>query len=106
MAGSGGAPRPAPPSDASLIEAGGRFAGLRLAVLAAGVPLGIWITFAALGRAPAFNDFHSYWLAGRLLLNGQSPYDLEAMRALGQARGAAVRPRDGVLVPAPVCAPR
>ena len=51
------------------------------------MPLGIWITFIALGRAPAFNDFHSYWLAGRLLLNGQSPYDLEAMRALGKAEG-------------------
>ena len=87
MAGSGGASRPARLSDASLIEAGGQFAGLRLAVLAAGGPLAIWITFTALGRAPAFNDFHSYWLAGRLLLNGQSPYDLEAMRALGRAEG-------------------
>jgi hypothetical protein len=46
-----------------------------------------WIGASLIGREPTFNDFHSYWLAGRLLLEGRSPYDLEAMRALGQSEG-------------------
>jgi hypothetical protein len=52
------------------------------------VPLAVeWIGASLIGREPTFNDFHSYWLAGRLLLEGRSPYDLEAMRAIGQSEG-------------------
>jgi hypothetical protein len=46
-----------------------------------------WLGAALIGSEPTFNDFNSYWLAGRLLLEGRSPYDLEAMRALGQSEG-------------------
>ncbi len=58
-----------------------------LGLAAAGVPAAILVLIAAAGQPPAFNDLHSYWLAARLLLAGQSPYDLEAMRALGQSEG-------------------
>ncbi|MES2208718.1 MAG: glycosyltransferase family 87 protein [Chloroflexota bacterium] len=64
-----------------------RHAFLALASVAAGIPLAMLLIAALAGQPPTFNDFHSYWLAGRLLLEGRSPYDLEAMRTLGQAEG-------------------
>ena len=33
----------------------------------------------------SFNDFHDYYLAGRLVLNGQSPYDIQALRELARS---------------------
>jgi Glycosyltransferase family 87 len=65
--------------------AGGRGGSLgRLAALAgaaAVVPLAGWAFWALVLRLGP-NDFHDYWLAGRLILQGRSPYDVEAMRAL------------------------
>ena len=53
----------------------------RLAVAAAAVPLAGWL-FWALGLHLGPNDFHDYWLAGKLLLEGHSPYDTGAMGTL------------------------
>jgi hypothetical protein len=53
----------------------------RLALAAAVVPLAGWLFWAfVLHLGP--NDFHDYWLAGRLLLQGHSPYDSHAMADL------------------------
>jgi hypothetical protein len=75
------APDPAPAARAGW--------GLSIALAASSIAPSVmeWIGAVLLGREPTFNDFHSYWLAGRLLLEGRSPYDLEAMRALGQSEG-------------------
>jgi hypothetical protein len=34
-----------------------------------------------------FNDFHSYWLAGRLVAGGASPFDTRALEELGRSLG-------------------
>jgi alpha-1,2-mannosyltransferase len=53
----------------------------RLAVAAAVVPLIGWAYWALVLRLSS-NDFHDYWLAGKLLLQGHSPYDTQAMANL------------------------
>ena len=53
-----------------------------LAIAAMLMPLIQWAWTSAYG---SFNDFHDFWLAGRLLLNGQSPYDIQALRDLAHA---------------------
>lgn len=58
-----------------------------LGLLGASVPLALLALVTAIGQPPTWNDFHAYWLAARLLMAGQSPYDLDAMRSLGQAEG-------------------
>jgi alpha-1,2-mannosyltransferase len=50
----------------------------RLAIAAAAFPLAGWL-FWAFVRHLGPNDFHDYWLAGKLLLDGVSPYDRQAM---------------------------
>jgi hypothetical protein len=57
-----------------------------LAGLAAVGPVLGWVA-AVISPAPAFNDFNSYWLAGRLLERGISPYDLGAVAALARDEG-------------------
>ena len=56
-----------------------RFFALATAALA--VPLAGWLFWALVLQLGA-NDFHDYWLAGRLVLDGHSPYDLTALRDL------------------------
>jgi hypothetical protein len=52
-----------------------------LAFAAAAIPLAGWLFWAfVLHLGP--NDFHDYWLAGKLLLEGRSPYDTQAMAGL------------------------
>ena len=63
-------------------------ATLGLAILAAAPPLVAWLIAAAVELPDRFNDFHSYWYAGRLLAEGASPYDLEALRDLAARYGA------------------
>jgi Glycosyltransferase family 87 len=58
-----------------------------LAVLAIEPPLLYWIHRTLDGYGQSFNDFHDYWLASKLVLEGRSPYDLDALKALGQAEG-------------------
>jgi hypothetical protein len=53
----------------------------RLAAVAIVVPLAGW-AFWALVLHLGPNDFHDYWLAGRLILQGHSPYDSAAMHDL------------------------
>lgn len=60
---------------------------IALALIAAGLPLGLLIASVVIGQPLLFNDFHSYWLAGRLLQGGSSPYDLAAMRTMALAQG-------------------
>ena len=55
---------------------------LLLALAAVAMPLIQWAWTSANG---SFNDFHDYWLAGKLVAQGQSPYDLAALRALAKA---------------------
>lgn len=62
-------------------------ATIALAVLAATPPLVAWLLVVALGAPDAFNDFHSYWYAGRLITEGASPYDLEALHAIAARHG-------------------
>ena len=54
---------------------------LLLAIAAMAMPAIQWAWTSAHG---SFNDFHDYWLAGKLLLAGQSPYDLQALRDLAR----------------------
>ena len=45
------------------------------------MPLVGWASWALVLRLGS-NDFHDYWLAGRLVMEGRSPYDLGALREL------------------------
>jgi hypothetical protein len=58
-----------------------------IAILAIEPPLLHWIHRTLEGYGQGFNDFHDYWLASKLVLQGQSPYDLAALKALGEAEG-------------------
>jgi alpha-1,2-mannosyltransferase len=53
---------------------------LLLAAAAAAIPLAEWAWWALFYGNHDFNDFHDYWLAGRLILEGHSPYDMQALR--------------------------
>jgi hypothetical protein len=53
----------------------------RLAAVAAVFPLAGWLFWALVLRLGP-NDFHDYWLAGKLLAEGHSPYDTAALAAL------------------------
>jgi hypothetical protein len=73
---------------------------LSLAVLACVFPVLGWLFWAfALKLGP--NDFHDYWLAGRLLLDGQSPYDNAAMAALAAREGLTFSLGGGYSYPLP-----
>jgi len=54
---------------------------IALVVAACAVPLSGWLFWALVLRLGP-NDFHDYWLAGKLLLEGKSPYDAAALSAL------------------------
>ncbi|HEY5486063.1 MAG TPA: glycosyltransferase family 87 protein [Candidatus Limnocylindrales bacterium] len=62
----------------------GRRETVLLAAAAIAFPLAGW-AFWALALGLGANDFHDYWLAGRLILHGQSPYDMAAMQALARS---------------------
>ena len=55
-----------------------------LAAAAVAVPLVGW-AFWSLVLGLGSNDFHDYWLAGRLILQGHSPYDMAALQSLAQS---------------------
>jgi hypothetical protein len=57
-----------------------------LAVVAAALPLIGW-AFWALVLHLGTNDFTDYWLAGRLILDGRSPYDTAALAELARTEG-------------------
>lgn len=59
---------------------GGRWREVALLAIAATLmPLLAWAWTTDHG---SFNDFHDFWLAGKLLLAGHSPYDVQALRSL------------------------
>jgi hypothetical protein len=58
-----------------------------LAAFAAAPPVLFWLIAVAAGLPHLHNDFHSYWYAGRLLAEGSSPYELEALRAIAARHG-------------------
>ncbi|MDQ6793644.1 MAG: DUF2029 domain-containing protein [Chloroflexota bacterium] len=41
----------------------------------------------AVGRANAFNDFHDYYLAAKLVADGHSPYDVAALAEIARREG-------------------
>lgn len=51
------------------------------------VPLAEWIAVTAVGRGNAFNDFHAYYLAARLVADGHSPYDIAALAEIARREG-------------------
>jgi len=73
----------------------------QLALLAVVVPVAIWLIAAALAPTLLYNDFHSYWYAGRLLAGGSSPYDLDAIRALAAQEGDVFSVGTGFSYPLP-----
>ena len=60
---------------------------LVLAAVAIAIPLGWWIASTILHGANSFNDFHDFYLAAKLITQGQSPYDKHALAELGNAEG-------------------
>jgi Glycosyltransferase family 87 len=56
----------------------------QLAAAAVAFPLAGW-AFWSLVLGLGSNDFHDYWLAGRLILQGHSPYDMAALQSLAQS---------------------
>ncbi len=59
---------------------------LLLAALAVAFPLLEWAWWAVFYGNHTFNDYHDYWLAGRLILEGHSPYDMHALKELAKAQ--------------------
>jgi len=89
------------PARAALAGQAGRVAPATLALLAGAIPAAAWLVAHALDPAVLANDFHSYWYAGRLLAEGASPYDLEALRALAQRQGDVFMVGTGYSYPLP-----
>ena len=77
VAAAAAAERPEPEDRPALVRVG------LLAALACAIPLAGWLFWAIVLRLGP-NDFHDYWLAGRLILDGKSPYDMTAMAALAR----------------------
>jgi hypothetical protein len=75
-----------------------RFFALAMAAIA--VPLAGWLFWALVLRLGA-NDFHDYWLAGRLVLDGHSPYDLAALRDLAAQEHLTLEVGGGYSYPLP-----
>jgi hypothetical protein len=95
-------PRPGgSPAAASSAGASGRAELLGLAALAAAVPFAALLVAALAGHGHAFNDFNDYWLAGRLVAQGRSPYDIDALKALAAAEGRSFIVGGGYSYPLP-----
>jgi hypothetical protein len=69
-----------------------------LAIAAMLVPVIQWVWTSLYG---SFNDFHHFWLAGKMLLDGQSPYDVQAMRDLARSEHMAFLVGTGYSYPLP-----
>lgn len=92
-----GSPRFRTPADRRLVYS----ATAQLALLAVVVPVAVWLIAAAVAPTLLYNDFHSYWYAGRLLSEGSSPYDLEALRGLAAREGEVFLVGTGFSYPLP-----
>ena len=60
---------------------------LGLAAVAAVAPAIALLSVLAQPAADRFNDYHDYWLAGRLVSAGGNPYDLAQLTALAEQSG-------------------
>lgn len=58
-----------------------------LAALALVAPLAEWLLLPLLGYPQGFNDFHDYYLAAKLVAEGQSPYNLAALADIARREG-------------------
>jgi alpha-1,2-mannosyltransferase len=76
------------------------FEAARLALVAIVPPLLGWILWTFALRLGA-NDFHDYWLAGRLVLDGRSPYDITALRDLAAQQHLSFEVGGGYSYPLP-----
>ncbi len=71
-----------------------------LAIAAAAIPLIGWAFWALVLRLGP-NDFHDYWLAGKLILEGHSPYDSAALAELARREGLSLLVGGGYSYPLP-----
>ena len=71
-----------------------------MALAAIAVPLLGWIAWTLVLRLGS-NDFHDYWLAGRLVLDGRSPYDIGALRDLAAQQHLSLEVGGGYSYPLP-----
>jgi hypothetical protein len=71
-----------------------------LAIAAAAIPLIGWAFWALVLHLGA-NDFHDYWLAGKLILQGQSPYDSAALAETARREGLSFLVGGGYSYPLP-----
>jgi alpha-1,2-mannosyltransferase len=58
-----------------------------LAAVAIAVSLACWIAFTIIVGGNNFNDFHDFYLAAKLVTQGQSPYDKHALAELANSEG-------------------
>jgi hypothetical protein len=84
---SSASPREGRTSDAPGRSLATRGESLRLAALAAVAPVIALLSVLAQPAADRFNDYHDYWLAGRLVSAGGNPYDLAQLTALADRSG-------------------
>ncbi|CAN5769969.1 hypothetical protein BH20CHL8_BH20CHL8_06490 [soil metagenome] len=64
-------------------------------------PIVLFAASIADGGHGLWNDFTSYWLAGRLVAAGETPYDIAALAALGAREGIAFEVGTGYSYPLP-----
>jgi alpha-1,2-mannosyltransferase len=86
--------------EAGATERGGLSEVALLALAAIAVPLVGWAFWALVLRLGS-NDFHDYWLAGRLVLEGHSPYDVGALRELAAREHLSLQVGGGYSYPLP-----
>ena len=60
---------------------------LALAAVAIAVPLIWWVTSTIVRGGNNYNDFHDFYLAAKLIVQGHSPYDKQALAALADSQG-------------------
>lgn len=72
-----------------------------LALAAMLAPAAVMVGGIARGGYGLWNDFASYWLAGKLVAAGHTPYDLAALVRLGRAEGIVFQAGTGYSYPLP-----
>ena len=72
-----------------------------LALAAMVGPLVLLLAAIRWGSQGLWNDFASYWLAGKLVAAGHTPYDLTALARLGVHEGILFQPGTGYSYPLP-----
>ncbi len=60
---------------------------IALAAVAIAVPLIWWVASTIVRGGNNYNDFHDFYLAAKLIVQGHSPYDKHALAALADSQG-------------------